>query len=329
MRKVLLVTLSLALVITVGFSYTAALMITGEVGGNPIYEMMVAGAEEAAREMGFDLKVVEGGYNAAKWEPNLISLASTGKYDLIITFTEGMPNSVAKVARMFPNQNLALVDGLVTESIPNVFSLGFNDEEMAYLAGYFAGMITQSNLERANPELKVGLLAGDIYPAMTDRMRPAYIAGAKAVNPEIELVFSAAGTWSDPNKGQELAQAQFEQGVDVLHIIAGGTGVGAINKAAEMNKYIIGVDSNIIHFDPDTILACTLKYADKAIKNLLIRDYKGELNYGTYERWGIKEGVIDFTFEDPNYFENVPAEIKEKMRLLFAKLYCGEIDILE
>ena len=117
------------------FSFSVALMITGEIGGNPIYEMMVSGAESASAELGLDLKIVEGGYNSAKWEPNLIALAATGKYDLIVTFTEGMPKSVEKVADMFPGQKLALIDGIAPIK-PNVYSLGFKDEEMCYLAGY-------------------------------------------------------------------------------------------------------------------------------------------------------------------------------------------------
>lgn len=313
---------------SLSFGYSAALMIPGEVGGNPIYEMMVSGAEAAASETGMQLKVVEGGYNPAKWEPNLLSLAATRKYDIVVTFTEGMPRSVEKIAKMFPKQKFALLDGIVYHKLSNVYSLGFKDEEMCYLAGYFAGLVTRSNMSCANSDLKIGLLAGDIYPAMTDRMKPAYENGAKAVDPDIRVVFSSAGTWADPNKGKDLAQAQFEEGVDIIFTIAGGTGVGAIQKAAEMHKYIIGVDSNIIHFAPGTILACALKHADLAIKEVLVRAYKGKLPFGTWERWGIREGVVDFTFNDPNYIKFVPKDIREKMLTVFKDIKDGKINPL-
>lgn len=326
--RVWLLVLLAVLVGTVAFSYSVALMITGEIGGNPIYEMMVSGAKMAAVEAAFELKIVEGGYNPAKWEPNLISLAATGKYDLIVTFTDAMPTSVEKVAKMFPNQKIALLDGLAP-ILPNVFSLGFKDEEMCYLAGYFAGLVTASSLANANPDLKIGLLAGDTYPAMTDRMRPAYTYGAKKANPAVEVLFSSAGSWSDPNKGKELAQAQFSQRADIILLIAGGTGVGAIQQAKETGKYIIGVDSNIISFAPGTILACTLKHADVAIRDVLIRASRGELLFGTAERWGIQEQVIDFTFDDLNYIQFVPVQIREKMLLIYEALKSGEIDPLQ
>ena len=163
---------------------------------------------------------------------------------------------------------------------------------------------------------------------MTNRMKPAYENGAHAVDENIEVLFSAAGTWSDPNKGSELAQAQYSQGADIILIIAGGTGVGVIEKAKEMGKYVIGVDSNIISFAPGTILACTLKNADKAMKSTLLRAFRGELPFGTVERWGLKEGVIGFTFDDPNYIEIVPESIREKMIQVYKDLMNGVIDPL-
>ena len=307
--------------------YSVALLITGEVGGNAIYEMMVEGATRASKELGFDVKVIEGGYNSAKWEPLLISLASTKLYDLIVTFTEGMPKSVEKAARMFPNQKFALIDGIAS-NLSNVYSLGFKDEEMAYLAGYFAALVTKSDLRGANKELKIGMIAGDIYPAMVEKMKPAYENGAKSVDEKIEILFSVAGSWADPNKGAELAQMQFSQGVDVIFLVAGGTGVGAIQKAKEFGRYIIGVDSNIIYLSPNSILACVLKKADVAIYDVLKRAYQGKLPFGFSERWGIKEGVISFTFDDPYYLRNVPEQIREKMLDLFEKLRQGTIKVL-
>lgn len=308
--------------------YNVALLITGEVGGNAIYEMMVEGAMRASKELGFDVKVVEGGYNSAKWEPLLISLASTKSYDLIVTFTEGMPKSVEKAAKMFPNQKFALIDGIAS-NLSNVYSLGFKDEEMAYLAGYFAALVTKSDLPGINKELKIGMIAGDIYPAMMEKMKPAYEKGAKSVNEKTEILFSVAGSWADPNKGSELAQIQFAQGADVIFLVAGGTGIGAVRKAKELGRYVIGVDSNIIYLSPGTILACVLKRADIAIYDVLTRAYQGKLPFGHSERWGVKEGVISFTFDDPHYLQNVPEQIREKMIDLFEKLKQGTVSILD
>src|SRR6056297_1261895 len=159
MRKISLMTLSMAVFVFSGLAFNVALMITGEVGGNPIYEMMVAGSKRSAEENGYDVKIVEGGYNASRWEQTLISLVATMQYDVVVTFTEGMPKSVERAATMFPSQKLILMDGLAPE-IDNVFSLGFKDEEMSYLAGYFAGLVTTSEMDNANEQRKSPSLPG-------------------------------------------------------------------------------------------------------------------------------------------------------------------------
>lgn len=310
--------------VSLAYAFSVALLITGEVAGNAIYEMMVAGARRAAQDFGIDVKVIEGGYNPARWATLLVSLAASKSYDLIITFTEGMPKNVENAARTFPNQKFVLMDALAPV-LPNVYSVAFKDEEMAYLAGYFAAMVTKSDMRGVNELLKVGMIAGDVYPAMMEKMKPAYEKGAKDVDPSVEVLFSVVGSWADPSKGAELAQAQYEQGVDIIFLVAGGSGMGAVRKAREMGRYVIGVDSNYIDKDPQVILACALKHADKAIYEVLARAVRNELRFGTNEVWGIRQGMIGFTFDDPNYIKNVPLYIRDEMLRVYEKLKEGSI----
>jgi len=117
--------------------------------------------------------------------------------------------------------------------------------------------------------------------------------------------------------------------VDILLTIAGGSGVGAIEKAVAMNKYIIGVNANIIHFAPGTILACTLKHAHIAMETVLVAAAVGELEFGSYDIWGIKEGVLGFTLDDPNFLANVTEEMVERLKEVISAFERGEIDPLK
>ncbi|MCS7174405.1 BMP family ABC transporter substrate-binding protein [Pseudothermotoga sp.] len=317
-------TLILLMISSFLYAYSVVLLITGEVAGNAIYEMAVSGAKRAAQDFGFEVKVVEGGYNPARWATLLTSLAASRSYDLIVTFTEGMPKNVETTARAFPNQKIVLVDA-IAPILPNVYSVAFKDEEMAYLAGYFAALVTKSDMPNANEDLKVGMIAGDVYPAMMNKIKPAYEKGVKDVDPNARVIFSVVGSWADPSKGAELAQVQYEQGVDVIFLVAGGSGMGAVRKAREMRKYVIGVDSNYIERDPEVILACALKHIDRAIYEILAKAVKNQLKFGTSEVWGIKEGMIGFTFDDPNYLKNVPKEINLQMLRVYEKLKEGLI----
>jgi simple sugar transport system substrate-binding protein/basic membrane protein A len=68
MRKITLILGLIVVFVFSAYAFNVALMITGEVGGNPIYEMMVTGAKRSGELNGYNVKVVEGGYNASKWE---------------------------------------------------------------------------------------------------------------------------------------------------------------------------------------------------------------------------------------------------------------------
>lgn len=327
MKRTLLLLVVLTAIAIAFAKYNVGILIPGEIGGNPIYELVAAGAEKAEGTE-ISVKLVEGGYNPGKWEPLLRSMAASRKYDLLITLTEGMPDPVKRVAAEFPEQKIVLVDGILNEEIENVYSIGFRDEEMAFLAGIFAGLVTRSELAGSNPEHVVGLIAGDTYPAMTEKMKPAYEKGVKLVTPDAQVVFSVAGSWADPTKGKELAAEQYDKGVDIILSIAGGTGIGIIDEASTRGTYVIGVDSNIIPFKPGTILACALKHIDRVIYDIIVDASRGQLIYGKNIRVGVSEGVIGFTFEDENYKKYVPEWIREIVKAYYTLLKYSLINAL-
>jgi len=298
MKKALFFFIVLLAITSAFGQYSVGILIPGEIGGNPIYELVAAGAKKA-EEAGIKLKLVEGGYNPGKWEPLLRSMAASKRYDLLITLT-----------------------------VKNVYSIGFHDEEMSFLAGIFAGLITRSELPGANPEHVVGLIAGDTYPAMTNKMKPAYERGVKLVTPDARVLFSVAGSWADPTKGKELAAKQLDEGADIILSIAGGTGIGIIDEATRRGTYVIGVDSNIIPFSPGTILACALKHIDRVVYDTIIKASEGKLTYGKNIRVGVPEGVIGFTFDDENYKKYVPEWIQEIVKAYYILLKYSLINAL-
>lgn len=323
MRRIFLLLLLLISAALAASKFSVGILITGEIGGNAIYELVQKGALGMASEE-IEIKIVEGGYNQSKWESMLVSLAALGKYDLLMTFTEGMPASVMRVAQMFPNQKFALLDGIIEEPLPNTYSAAFRDNEMTFLAGIFAGLVTSSDLSGANEENVVGLIAGDTYPAMTNIMRPYFELGVATVNPSAKVLFGVVGSWSDPSRGRELAAKQFDAGADIILSIAGGSGVGVIEEASVRGRYVITVDSNLIPLNPKVILASFLKHIDRLVSETIAKAKAGELLFGSSERVGIAEGMIDYTHDDPYFLSNVPAEIRAELAKWFEVLKDSE-----
>ena len=326
------VMLSLLVYTSIVFCFSAAIMVPGTIGDNPIWQNTVRGAEEAAEEGNFtELKILESGGDIASYEKNLITLAQMEKYDVILTSTDVMAKSVVKVSSMFPEQKLILMSGnifLQVEEVPkNVFSTRFDEMQRGYLAGYFSGLVTKSTMPYANKELKVGVMFNDVIPCWVDEAKPGFEQGVKAVDPNIEVLYSIVGSWNDPTKGADVARAQYKQGVDIIWGPIGAIFYGVLNEAQNQKKYFMGALSNQIFESPDVIPACTVTKTGSAVKGALLSASRGEPIFGTSTFMGAKEGAVTFTFDDPEYLKGVPEEIRAKMLEVYDALAKGEIKL--
>ena len=168
----------------------------------------------------------------------------------------------------------------------------------SYLAGVYAASIPTSLLDGMNPDAIIGSVGGQEIPVILDFM-VGYEQGAKDTNPDIQVIRQFADSWNDPAKGKELAKAQYSQGADIVFQIAGGTGQGVFEAAAEDGKYAIGVDSDqavaVAEADPaqaERILTSMLKNVDNSIVRALQMHIDGTLPYGEVENLGIAEGGV-------------------------------------
>ncbi len=329
MKKVLfLLFILLFLLSQIGFSNTVnvGVFIPGVIGGNPIFELMIDGVKNAQKEFGFSLNIVEGGYNPGEWEDQFKALVLTGRYDFILTVTEGMPDIIRKVSRFAPKTRFLLLDGKI-EGVKNAYGVKFKDKEMTYLAGVFAGLVTTSSMKYVNPLKKIGLIAGGIYPAMENELLPGYKEGAHYIDKGTKVVFSCVGSWNDPEKGREIAVAQYSQGVDIILNISGASGIGIIDAAKKKGGYVIAVDANQNNKAPGIILGSVLKRIDAAAYEVLRDAISGDLPYGETVLEGIASGKITFTLHDPYFEKYVPLDIQNKMKKVIEKIKKGDIKI--
>ena len=305
-----------------------AVFVPGVAAGSPLYEQMVSGANKVAAEIPtLTVKVVEAGFNQAEWPEKMMSLAATGEYAYIMTSNPSMPFVCADVAKAFPKQKFIFLDGYAAPGNPQFYSLMYNQVEQGYMAGYIAGLVTKSTMKGATPDLKVGAIVAQEYPALTKEMIPGYTQGFQAVDPKITLDYRVIGNWWDANKGADLANSMMDAGVDVILSIAGGAGQGIIKAAQARGRYVVYFDSNAYAIAPGTIIGCAVLAQERAVYETVKKAVAGTLPMGKADVVDSKAGYVDFADNDPLYYKNVPTSITSKMAALMKRFRSGALSL--
>ena len=308
---------------------SVAVFVPGIVKGNPTYELLVEGVQDAKAQLEkkgtpITVKVVEGGVNQGEWQNGLTALALTKKYDLIISSNPSLPAIAEKVLQSAPKQEFLLMDGYLAGNA-QIKTVGFNHYEQAYLNGYYAALISSSAMKNANAAYKIGLLAGQEYPVMNEKIRKGYIDGAKAVNKNFELDFRVLGNWYDAAKASELAVSMIKNNADVILTICGGGNAGVVAAAREQGAYVMWFDRPGYSYGKDIVVGSTEVSQKTACTDSVIAFVEGRLEFGKPEEFGIKDGAVNFAFEGVPSI--VPADIIQKVKQLIDGIKTGAITL--
>jgi basic membrane protein A len=305
------------------------LLIPGTLGDKSFFDASNAGLELVKKDLGAETKVIEMGTDSTKWEPTFIDV-SEGDWDIIISGNE-TTELMNTLSVTYPDKRYINFDTSVAEAPANVYSMFYSTNQVSYLAGALAGLVTKSDMELANKENVIGFLGGMDIPGINDFL-VGYIEGAKNVNPEVKVIVSYAGDFGDPAKGKELGLVQYNSGADISFNVAGGTGLGLIDAAKDKSKYAIGVDSDQAMLfkdsDPDKavrIISSAVKRIDQAIFNAVKAHQEGTLQYGTHNEMGIAEGGVGLAKNE--YYEKLPQNIKDQIEEIEQKVSKGEIKV--
>ena len=304
-----------------------AVFIPGVMSGGAIYEMLAQGVRQAADEKtGVDVRVIEAGFNQAEWEGKLTSLAAAGTYDLIVSSNPSLPALAQSVSAKFPKQHFLLLDGEISGN-PMIYTLRYNQYEQAYMAGYLAALIAREGKTKIGPAEKIGLVAGQEYPAMNDIILPSYLEGARAVSPAFETDFRVVGNWYDAGKGAELASDIIRRGAPVILCVAGGANEGVVKAAEEAGAKVIWFDINGYAVRPGVVVGSCILRQDKAAYEKTKLFLEGKLPFGSAEMVGVKEGFVDFVDDDPLYISSVSESVRAEQAVLLEALRSGRVII--
>ncbi len=153
----------------------------------------------------------------------------------------GNEEAVRRVAVEYPD--IAFVFGSGGGPAEPNFSVFDNwIHEPAYLAGMLGGGLTKSNT--------LGVVGGYPVPEV-NRIVNAFIAGAKEINPNVEVKVTFLNSWFDPAAAKEAALAQVGAGADVLF----AERFGVIEAASENDLVAIGNMSDQKDLAPEHVVS--------------------------------------------------------------------------
>jgi basic membrane protein A and related proteins len=255
------------------------------------------GLERAASDLGVEIRVLES-KSDADYIPNLSTLAEEG-YNLIISVGFLMGEATHQAAEAFPDTSFAIIDNAYggegceetdTCELPNLQGLLFKEQETGYLAGYLAGLVTESNTISS---------VGGIKIPPVDRFIAGYQAGAAASNPDVTTLNGYSEDFVDQAKCKEVALDQIAEGSDVVFQVAGGCGLGALDAASEEGVWGIGVDADQA-FLGDHVLTSSLKKVDEAVYQTIAAVADGSFQGGGVTLFGLAEEGVGLGEFSPN-----------------------------
>ncbi|OPA80404.1 BMP family ABC transporter substrate-binding protein [Paenibacillus selenitireducens] len=307
------------------------LLIPGTLGDKSFFDAANNGLNEIKQKLGADTKVIEMGTDQTKWEPTFNDIASQD-WDVIISGGSQITELMNSVAEKYQKKTFINYDTDINEVASNVYAVSYATNEISFLAGATAALLSTSNLPHANPEKEIGFVGGMDIPGI-NAFLVGYIEGAKYVVPDIKVAISYAGDFTNPGKGKELSLLQYKSGVDVIFNVAGGTGLGVFDAAKDQKKYAIGVDSDQSAMMQGTddekanlIVTSAIKKIDQVIFNAVKQMQAGTLTTGKLEIAGLKEDGVGLA--ENNVYQNVLSEqIRTQIADLKNKLASGEIKV--
>ncbi|HET6497762.1 MAG TPA: BMP family ABC transporter substrate-binding protein, partial [Coriobacteriia bacterium] len=246
-----------------------AAMVTdvGGLGDKTFNDGTYEGLKRAEQELGVEIRALESN-EIADYEPNIDQLANAA-FDVIFTVGFLMTDTTVKKAPEYPDVTFGGIDQFFEAPTENMVGLLFKEHESAYLAGVVAGLGTLDPTldDRINDQNTIAFIGGmDIPPV--ERFEVGFIAGARSVNPDVEILILYAGSFDDQAKGKELALSAIDQGADIVFAAAGLTGLGSITACQEEGALFIGVDVDQYFSVPgsgDVMLTSAMKSLETAV----------------------------------------------------------------
>ncbi len=213
-----------------------------------------------------------------------LTLLATQDFDAVIAVGNSLTPDLASVARRFEETHFALVGGTV--NAPNVESITFNEQDGSFLAGALAAQFSRTK--------RIAFLGGAPL-APLDAAEAGFVAGAREIDARVRVRTRYVGSFADADRAKSIARELFASGVDVVYVVAGKAGLGAIAATREPGGgYAIGADADQAALAPGRVLASVVKRVDRAAERVCLETIAHKPVSGHVEL-GLADGAVQLS----------------------------------
>jgi simple sugar transport system substrate-binding protein len=219
------------------------------------------------------------------------------------------------VAEQFPDVNIATYSFELKE---NVAMLEEPIYQAAYLAGMLAGGITESN--------RIGGTAGQDVPLCHAELE-AFQKGAERTNKQVKMIDTYIGDWNDVAKGKQAAQAQIDQGADVLISCGGAPANGMAEAIKEADISGFGYVGDMSARAPKNMVGSIIynlePYFKAAVDDVRNDSFRPAKKYN----FGLADGGVSLELNDEYSARKIPADVMDQMEKVQAQIKSSKFEV--
>lgn len=292
-------------------------------GGQSFNDLAYEGMKRAEAELGITFDYVEP-KSVSDEEIVQDEMAASGEYGIIICVGAEQVDALSKVAPRYPEQKFALIDA--TLELDNVACYVSKEQEGCFLAGALAVLAKQEQVSDMLGDSKtIGVMCGVDNPLL-NKFAAGYMAGAKYIDPEYNVLVDYVGGFSDPTTAKNIATTFHDKGADVIFHAAGASGMGLFQAAEEEGFLAIGVNLNQNSIAPDYIMASMMKRVDSSAYYAVESAMNGTFEAGV-KVMGLADDGVGLDMEGSNIV--LPNSVNDRLTELKEKVISGEIVVPE
>ena len=281
-----------------------ALLVPGVVTDGSWCEDAYKGLQKAEAECGIEIAYTE---NVGQDEQvEVMRTYAAEGYSVVIGHGGEYGDAAETVGAEYPDVQFVVTNGFIGHD--NVSSIRLSYGHQGYLAGVLAARMSKTG--------KIAVISAEPITAMVKGVEQ-YEAGAKSIDPGIDVSVVYTGNWEDVALAQEASLALIADGSDVLWHLLDSADKGMFNAAEDEGVMSMGSERDGSGLGPNSCIASTIG----AVPLLVYESACGNVPLGEVATQDVTNYVY-IKFED-----QVPDDIKQEVLDVQAKMKSGELDV--